>query len=315
MAVRPPSTGDRPPRDATPPRFGRTAPRPVSLEVPPDEPPEHLFRRLLGAYLGGASSIRIRGTPEADESTRAIVRSFCRRTDGVTIGRTGSAEILLAVEEEGRATTLRPRLREMGSHVLAFHRAAVRSWSGLPLEPESSWERSDDLLDREAWRLQREATRQIVGGGDAVDALGVWTVARCLERIADHAVAIGELGGRLAALPSGSGTITSLAQFHRQAMEHLEGVLAADDDTAANDQLDTGEALLASGRTLVGQLLPAVNDGSMAPATAAAVGQILESIGRTIAYAQDIAQVPLDRSARASTPLLAPRPEVILTAP
>ena len=34
----------------------------------------------------------------------------------------------------------------------------------------------------------------------------------------------------------------------------------------------------------------------MPPATAAAVARILESIGRTIAYAQDIAQVTLDRS-------------------
>jgi len=35
---------------------------------------------------------------------------------------------------------------------------------------------------------------------------------------------------------------------------------------------------------------------AQAPATAATVARILESIGRTIAYAQDIAQVALDRS-------------------
>ena len=38
------------------------------------------------------------------------------------------------------------------------------------------------------------------------------------------------------------------------------------------------------------------------PATAAAVARILESIGRTIAYAQDIGQVALDRSLPADEP-------------
>jgi Na+/phosphate symporter len=124
----------------------------------------------------------------------------------------------------------------------------------------------------------------------------VWTIARSLERIADHAVTIGEVGRRLSALPRDRGALTSLEQFHRQAMEHLQGVLMTADGSDANDLLDTGEALLASGRSLADRLLPAVNDGSMPPATAAAVSRILDSISRTIAYAQDIAQVVLDRA-------------------
>ena len=65
--------------------------------------------------------------------------------------------------------------------------------------------------------------------------------------------------------------------------------------TVANGLLDTGEALIGSGTTLADRLLPGVGNGSMPPATAAAVARLLESIGRTIAYAQDIAQVVLDR--------------------
>jgi hypothetical protein len=54
--------------------------------------------------------------------------------------------------------------------------------------------------------------------------------------------------------------------------------------------------LIASGRALADRLLPAVGGGTMPPATAAAVARILESIGRTIAYSEDIAQVALDRA-------------------
>jgi hypothetical protein len=78
-------------------------------------------------------------------------------------------------------------------------------------------------------------------------------------------------------------------------MEHLEGVLQAPDAATANDLLDLGEALQASGRALADRLLPAVGGGTMPPATAAAVTRVLESIGRTVAYAQDIAQVSVDR--------------------
>jgi hypothetical protein len=79
-------------------------------------------------------------------------------------------------------------------------------------------------------------------------------------------------------------------------MEHLEGALAAKDGERANELLDTGTALAASGAALADRLLPGVGGGVMPPATAAAVARILESIGRTIAYAQDIVQVALDRS-------------------
>ena len=79
-------------------------------------------------------------------------------------------------------------------------------------------------------------------------------------------------------------------------MDHLEGVLSARDDAAANDLLDMGDALLASGRALSEPAAARGRRGTMPPATAAAVTRILESIGRTVAYAQDIAQVALDRA-------------------
>lgn len=298
---------------SAPPRAARAAPRhavgpnepptpredpraPVTLTVHDTEVPEHLFRRLVGAYLGGAREYVIREEPELRPATRAVIGSFCRRTAGPEPERDGRSEVRLADRGEDPGTPLGPHLRRMGEMVLSFHRKAVGSWSRLPLGADGSWERGDDAIDREAWWLERQAALRMRALPGDPTALGAWTIARSLERIADHAVVLGEVGGRLASLPHGRGTVTSLEQFHRQAMEHLEGVLTAPDDRTANDQLDMGEALLASGRSLADRLLPAVNDGSMPPATAAAVARVLESITRTVAYAQDIAQVVLDRS-------------------
>jgi len=267
----------------------------ATVTVGRGEPPEHLFRRLLGAYLAGAREITIRERPKLSPGTREVVRSFCRRTRQPEVISDEPGALRLRDLAFESPVPLDQRIERMGRLVLEFHREAVDSWSRLDFGGDGYWERRDDEIDREAWYVERVAAIRLDAGERSAEWLGLWTTARSLERIADHAVGLGEAGRRLVDLPSGVGPVTSLRQFHRQAMEHLAGAIEARDGAQANDLLDLGEALLASGRSLSDRLLPAVGGGTMPPATAAAVARILESIGRTVAYAQDIAQVALDR--------------------
>ena len=266
------------------------------------EPPEHLFRRLLGAYLGGAREFALRERPTVSAGTREVVRSFCRRTRQPEIISDEPGLLRLRDLAFESPVSLDQRLARMGRIVVEFHRVAVVSWSHLPFGDPDAWERRDDEIDREAWYLQRLAAIRVGEGIDGARVLGPWTMARSLERIADHAITLGDEGRRLVDLPHGAGPVTSLKQFHQQAMDHLEGVLAATDGASANDLLDMGEALLVSGRSLSDRLLPTLNGSTMPPATSAAIARILESIARTIAYAQDIAQVVLDRSLPTESP-------------
>ena len=261
------------------------------------EPSEHLFRRLLGAYLAGAREFVVRERPALSTGTREVVRTFCRRTRQPEIISDEAGTLHLRDLAFESPIPLDQRIARMGRLVVDFHREAVESWSQLPFLEDGYWERRDDEIDREAWYVERVAAIGLGAAAKVPGGLGLWTTARSLERIADHAVVIGEVGRRLVDLPNGSGPVTSLRQFHRQAMEHLEGALQAPDGATANDLLDLGDALQSSGRALSDRLLPAVGGGTMPPATAAAVTRILESIGRTVAYAQDIAQVTLDRCA------------------
>jgi len=277
----------------------------ATVVVRDGEPPEHVFRRLLGAYLGGAREFVVREPPFLRPSTRAVARTFCRRTRQPEIVSDEGDTILIRDLAFESPVPLERRLEQMGRIVLRFHREAVESWSGLPLGEDDSWDRRDDEIDREAWYLERKAALRLSAADGIPPALELWTVARCLERIADHAVTLGEVGRRLAGLPHGVGPLATLEQFHRQAMDHLAGALAATDGADANDLLDTGEALLASGRAIADRLLPNAG-GGMPPAAAGAVARILESIGRTIAYGQDIAQVALDRSLGGEPRLPAP---------
>jgi hypothetical protein len=260
------------------------------------EPSEHLFRRLLGAYLGGAREFVVRERPALSPRTREVLRTFCRRTRQPEIVSDEGELVRLRDLAYESPVPLAQRIARMGRLVVDVHREAVEGWTRLPFGDDGFWERRDDEVDREAWYIQRLAAVQLEDGGAGAMVLGSWTVARSLERIADHAVILGEAGRRLVDLPQGTGPVASLRQLHAQAMEHLEGVLAAGDGGAANDLLDMGEALLASTRSLSDRLLPAVNGTSMPPATSAAVARVLESIERTVAYAQDIGQVVLDRS-------------------
>lgn len=279
------------------------------------ELPEHLFRRLLGAYLAGAREFVVRERPNLRDPTRDVVRSFCRRTRQPEIVSDEGNLVRLHDLAYQSSIPLDQRVARMGRLVVDFHREAVQSWSHLPFGEDETWERRDDEIDREAWYLQRLVSVRNDPGYGGAELLGYWTIARSLERIADHAVVLGEAGRRLVDLPQGSSPMVSLRQFHAQAMEHLAGVLATPDGPAANDLLDMGEALLASGRSLADRLLPAVNGTAMPPATAAAVARILESIGRTIAYAQDIGQVALDRSLPEDEPDARPAPRRMAATP
>jgi len=291
-------TVERPPFE----RSGASFAPATVVEVDPAEPAEHLFRRLLSSYLGGVPTVEIVEVPHLSPSTREVVRAYCHRTRGPEVVADDGRTLTVADLDPAGAGPLESRLTELGRRVLAFHREAVESWSRLPLGADGRWSERDDEIDRDAWYLERCIARAEGGSRpSSPPATTAWTIARSLERIGDHAVTLGEVGPRLAEFGPNATPVRELRQFHVQAMAHLEEVLDARDAGRANELLDVGEALVASGRVLTERLLPAVGDGSMAPATAAAVARALEAVSRTVAYSQDISQAFFDRTLRAPT--------------
>jgi phosphate uptake regulator len=275
------------------------------FDVAPGSPPEHLFRRLLGSYLAGAQEFEIREHPSLRRETIAVARTFCRRTvQPEVVSEDGDSIRLRDVIDES-PVPLHKLVARMGQVVLEFQQEAAASWSTLTIVPEHHWTDRDDIVDRQAWFIQRLAMRSLETSGvesgrekSPVSALGYWTIARSLERIADHAVILGATGGVLAESALPKNHLVALQQFHEQALSHLRGALSAvanPSDGAANGLLDGGEALIAVGHALSDRLLHTVSGGTTGVVTAVAVSRILESIDRTIAYAQDVAQVALDR--------------------
>ena len=277
------------------------------FEVTPGMLPEHLFRCLLGAYLAGSAEFEVFQRDGVTPGTRSVVRTFARRTIQPEVISEDGETLEMQDVSDASPVPLPKLLVRMGQLVIAMQQDAAQSWSRLSVGAPTSWEARDDEVDRQAWFIERSAVRLLDGAAQldrtmetGIGPLGCWTVARSLERIGDHAVRMGEAGARLGESHVPKSHLVSLEQFHGQAVRHLTSVLEAlaeESGNRANELLDTGEALHEVVRTLSERLFPSAGSSAqLPPSTAIALGRILESIDRTTAYAQDIAQVALDRA-------------------
>ncbi len=261
------------------------------------EPAEHLFRRLLGAYLGGARIVEVLEPGGLTHGTREIVAEFTRRTVGTGGVMESRDRWTLETGPDEHPRTIPARLTRLARFVLAAHRSAADARSGLPLGGEHCWEEADDAIDREAWQLERSVAATAAHVGLSRTALGVWTVARALERIADQAVTLGEVGSFLGEPPTEGPSDRAVRNLHLQALALLEGALASSDGSRANDLLDVGDALLASARSLSERTLVAVKAGTVSPGWGLAADRALRAISSVIEETQDILVLLLDPAA------------------
>jgi hypothetical protein len=238
--------------------------------------------------------------------TRGVARSFTRRTVQPEIVSESETTLTLRDVSLGSAFSLPQLLHRMYQVVLGMLEDSGRSWEAVrPPSPVAFVSRDDDV-DRHAWLVERVLGLRF-GSGAAVSPDRLWPselygyllVARALERIADHAVSIEQEGTKLAEASLSRRSATALTTYHRQALDHLRrsyAVAERPDADVANDVIDAGEALHATHSALTESLLSHGNAARLSPLTVHAVVTVLHSIDRATAYAQDIAEVGLDRA-------------------
>ena len=269
--------------------------------------PEHLFRELVGAYLGGAVEFVLFQPDGIDQNTRNIAKLFTRRTIQPEIVSDEETTLLLKDVSLGTGLPIPQLLHRMFQVVLDLHRDAGRSWESSNPHPGESLAMRDDEVDRHAWLVERILTLRIASevgttgrGPVSDDPLQTLLLARALERIGDHAVSLAEYGTRFAESSPPRKAASTLTGYHQQVLELLRSAFAVaehPDVELANEIIDTGEALHATHRALSDSFLVRGASTQLPPVAVASLGLILQSIDRTVAYAQDIAQVGLDRAA------------------
>jgi phosphate uptake regulator len=268
-------------------------------------PPEHVFRQLIAAYLAGANEFVLAEADGLRPATRALARTFARRTATPELVSEDGRLIVLRDSSEGTEVALPHLLRRM------FRIAHdMQETAGGFLDPAARLDLTDltardDEVDRLGWHVERTLARRLDpehrgdDGADLRDAIPSLLIARAVERVADHAVILGENAARLADCPIPEPVRAALHAYHAQALDFLEAafqVAERPEIGRANELLDTGEALHAAHATLTESFLVRGGAADLTPLASAGLGQVLQSIDRTTAYAQDIAEVGLDRA-------------------
>lgn len=300
-------------------RIGPERPAPSEgkavIEVAAGEPSEHLFRDLLGAYLGGAAEFEVHEAGGLDPATHAVVRTFERRTIRPEVVAEDPGTVLLRDVSRSNAVPLPTLVDRMGALVRALQEDAGRAVRAGPAAPPIAWVDRDDEVDRQGWFIERILVRSGAEVSAAPGPLGYFILARSLERIADHAVQIAEAGGQLAEMAPPEGLLRLVEQFHGQARQHLDSVLELlrhRDRPRANELLDLGEALHATYRALGDRLFPPSGPSGVSPTQVALLARLLTSVDRSVAYAQDMAEVALTQSGGRTSgrepPVLVARP-------
>lgn len=266
------------------------------------EPAEHGFRRLVAAYLSGASEFVLRAEPG---QVRQILPEFLRRTSHLEVLKESGREEIIRDVSEGHPPSFPSLLRRMFQMVMERQRLAGEALAGGPTDPVV--ERDDDDVDRLAWLIQRRLLQELKAhlGADTSGAgvsfgLPYFAAARALERVADHAVRLSEAVSRL---PSGTPPArfrSSLVQLHRQTLFSLgeaQDLLEDPDPDRANGLIDATEAIRVGRYALLDRLLGHREIGRLPESCLVPLALILESIDRTAAYVTDLAEIAMDWSA------------------
>ncbi len=278
----------------------------VWIPVGPSTAAEHLFRQLIGAYLGGAAEFVLNQPEGIAESTRGIARLFARRTIQPEIVDEQATTLLLRDVSLGAGLALPELLHRMFERVMDLHTEAGRTWVAAGPAKGEPLNLRDDAVDRYGWLIERILALRNASdagapgwGGSVDDPLQTLLLTRSMERIADHAVSLGENGTRLFDTGLPPKIANALTGYHQQALEALRSAVEVAERpqvTLANEIIDAGEALHGAHAAISEAYLRRGSPSMLPPAAIAALGLALASIDRTVAYAQDIAQVGLDRA-------------------
>jgi phosphate uptake regulator len=255
---------------------------------------DHLLRKLIGAYISGFGLIEVRFHPPRGPFVRRVAREFCHLVIGPeVIEETRTALVIQDLSDTSELNSEKC-LRRMHLIVRAMLEDAILALKtgGTSLAHDVS--QRDQDVDRLYWMVAKQyhVVRPFIGDADGrgqvAEIQGHCLVAKLLERIGDHAERI---AGTLATLGPGKAIDAKLMRELEDAstsavsiLDKSFGALIARDVEAANDAIDRQS----DHQKLIDQLTHHV--ATRKGEELLALGTVVDSLGRTVRYAADIAE-------------------------
>jgi len=169
----------------------------VSIAVR-DQNMDHINQVLLAAYTAGYAEITLTPPEQFTDSQRATAREVARTLSGSTVTTDTERELSVQVLTDPEEISVRQLVRQLSFVALSMYQEAMAAMVDDGAAPRLG--DREDQADRLYAITDRSFSRALSRLGE-VDRLGLtrpelfelWSTARDLERVADHAERIGAL--------------------------------------------------------------------------------------------------------------------------
>lgn len=255
------------------------------------------FRKIVAAYLMGYDVIVVRYKKTLGPTARKAVRIATKRIIGIEVLDEEPDHIVLQDLLDPREFPIEKGLRRMEVLTRAMQEDGLRAFHEDLVLEESLQER-DDEIDRLYWMVNkqyhgvmRDPSYAQRLGISVSQALNYLLVARLIERTADHAH---RLAQNLQALREGEHHAKLDAKIEKQARRATQLFTEAlacfhkQDADAANKLIDEAMAFRTTQDAVIRDSL------SLGGESIVHVAYALDSIGRTAAYAADVAETAIN---------------------
>jgi phosphate uptake regulator len=287
----------------TPKPSRKRDPQTLQLELA-GESPEHLFRRLVGAYLNGYDVIQLHSKAAISTEQRATVRKAVKRAMGLEVVDESPHGITVQDFLDPTEFPLEKGLRRMAAITQAMHADAMAHLESPDRGSEPGMEDRDSEVDRLYWLINKQyhsllrdarlAERLEMTSNQALNFL---LVARLIERTADHAKRISDNAADLKGVTIEASLLKKLHKLDEDSITIFRDAITAffkRDPKAANQAIDRADKIHSAKRSMVHEIM------ELKGPSAVALAYILESVERTASYGSDIAEIAINHVVAAS---------------
>lgn len=268
------------------------------IELAGPESEDATFRRIIAAYLSGYDVIATKSRKPLSAGARRAVRAAAKRIIGLEVVDEDPTSIVLQDFLDPREFHMDKGLRRMQALTRAMQEDAIRAFGEDVEDVQASFADRDDEVDRLYWMVNkqyhavlRDPTYAQKMELNAPQALNYLLAARVIERTADHAVRIAENAASMRRDDVGAKLAHRVEKQARKAVQLFADALLAfhkRDLDVANRIIEEAHAFKSGQDAVIRESLSLGGEGTLHVAYA------MESVGRTAAYAADIAETAIN---------------------
>ena len=261
-----------------------------------DEESQHLFRDLIGVYLAGGTEIKVTGNPRLTVKERKTIRKFSASVIGLEIIEEEATQAILTDMSNPGALPFRTAIKRLYKIVSAMYNDSI-------LILEGSEDLAADVVDRDKeadklqWFIERQFNMMLENSNlsrqleaSAFEGVVYSNVARYLERIADHACRLAEIGYVAGLIPGRK--MLPLAKDAGDIMKEAMKSFINSDPRKATVIIDKGKKTMQKAQKYFENKYKKEMEHPLEFSIA------MDAIMRTIAYSTDISEAAINYSAK-----------------